>query len=60
MAQVARRVGIAAGAFVLAWLAAALVGQWLFGSGNVLVWVIAAVVGVVVYVAIPQRDQRAG
>ena len=43
--MVARRVGIASGAFVIAWFAAMFVGEWLFGSANFLVWVIAAVVG---------------
>jgi ABC-type uncharacterized transport system permease subunit len=60
MSKIARRVGIASGAFVLAWLAAALVAAWLFGSGNILVWVIAAVVGVIAYFAILRRDQRPG
>jgi hypothetical protein len=60
MAMVARRVAIAFGAFVVAWLAAALTAIWLFGSGNILVWVIAAVVGVLVYLAILWRDRRVG
>jgi hypothetical protein len=60
MAMVARRVAIAFGAFVVAWLAAALMAIWLFGSGNILVWVIAAVVGVLVYLAILWRDRRIG
>ena len=46
--KIARRVGIAFGAFVIAWLAVSLVAGWLFGSGNFLVWVFAAVVGAVV------------
>ena len=59
MLRIARRVGIAFGSFIVAWLAAWLVARWLCGSGNVLVWVIAAVVGVGVYLAILQRDRRA-
>ncbi len=60
MAKVARRVGIALGSFVVAWLAVTLVARWLFGSGNILVWVIAAVVGAGVYLDILRRDRRAG
>ena len=60
MAIVARRVGIAFGSFVLTWLAVSLVARWLFGSGNILVWVIAAVVAITVYLAILRRDRRVG
>ena len=60
MPKVARRVGIAFGSFALAWLVVTLVARWLFGSGNILVWVIAAVVGVTAYAAILRRDQRVG
>jgi hypothetical protein len=60
MAKVARRVGIALGSFVIAWLAVSLVAGWLFGSGNFLVWVFAAVVGAGVYLAILRRDRRVG
>jgi hypothetical protein len=60
MANVARRAGIVLGAFLLAWVAAALAALWLFGSGNFLVWVIAAAAGVGAYVAILWRDRRAG
>ncbi len=60
MAKVARRVGIAFGSFVIAWLAVSLVGGWLFGSVNFLVWVIAAVVGAGVYLDILRRDRRDG
>ena len=60
MAKVARRVGIAVGAFVIAWLAVSLVAGWLFGSGNILVWVFAAVAGAVVYLALLRRDRRVG
>ena len=58
MVTVARRVGIAFGAFVLAWLAVSLVAIWLFGSGNILVWVIAAVVAAGVYLEMLRRDRR--
>jgi hypothetical protein len=58
MIKVARRVGIAFGSFLIAWLAVSLVAGWLFGSGNVLVWVIAAVVGAGVYLDIVRRDQQ--
>jgi hypothetical protein len=58
MARVARRFGIAFGAFVIAWLALLLVARWLFGSGNILVWVLAAVVAVGVYLEILRRDRR--
>jgi uncharacterized membrane protein YciS (DUF1049 family) len=58
--KVARRVGIAFGAFLIAWLAASLVAGWLFGSGNILVWVVAAVVAVGVYLEIPRLDRRVG
>ena len=54
----ARRVGLAIGSFVIAWLAIALLANWLFGSGNVLVWVLAAVVGAGVYLELLRRDRR--
>jgi len=60
LAKVARRVGIAFGSFVIAWFAAALVAGWLFGSGNFLVWVIAAAIGAAVYLDILRRDRRVG
>jgi hypothetical protein len=60
MTSVARRIGIAFGSFVIAWLAVSLVAGWLFGSGNFLVWVIAAVVGAGVYLDILRRDRRDG
>jgi hypothetical protein len=60
MIKVARRVGIAFGSFVIAWLAVSLVARWLFGSGNILVWVIAVVVGAGVYLDILRRDRRDG
>lgn len=60
MASVARRAGVAVGSFILAWLVVTLVARWLFGSGNFLVWVIAAIVGVIVYLALLRRDQRVG
>jgi len=60
MAKVARRVGIAFGSFVIAWVAAKLVGEWLFGSANFIVWVIAAIVGAGVYFELMRRDRRVG
>lgn len=60
MPTVARRVGIAFGSFALAWLAVTLVARWLFGSGNILVWVFAAAVGVIVYLALLWRDHGVG
>ena len=60
MVKVARRVGIAFGSFVIAWLAVSLVARWLFDSGNILVWVFAAVVGAGVYLDILRRDRRVG
>lgn len=60
MFKVARRVGIAFGSFVIAWLAVSLVAGWLFGSGTILVLVIAAVVGAGVYVDILRRDRPTG
>jgi hypothetical protein len=60
MSKTARRLGIAFGSFVIAWLAIALVAVWLFGSGNFLVWVFAAVVGVGVYLYLLWRDRRGG
>ncbi len=60
MIKVARRVGIAVGSFVIAWLAVSFVASWLFGSGNILVWVIAAVVGAGVYLDSLRRDRRDG
>ena len=60
MFKIARRVGIAFGSFVIAWLAVSLVAGWLFGPGNILVWVFAAVVGAGVYLDILRRDRRVG
>jgi hypothetical protein len=60
MVQLARRVGIAFGAFVIAWLTVSLVAVWLFGSANFLSYVIAAAVGIGVYLAILRQDRRVG
>jgi hypothetical protein len=54
MSMVVRRLGFAIGASVIAWLAASAAATWIFGSGNVLVWVIALSVGLAVYL----RDGR--
>lgn len=56
--RTARRVGLGIGAFVIAWLAIALLARWLFGSGNVLVWVLAAGVSAGVYLEVLRRDRR--
>ena len=48
---------LAIASFVIAWLVVALVANLFFGSGNVLVWVVAAVVGAGVYVALLRRDR---
>jgi hypothetical protein len=60
MIRVARRVGVVLGSFVIAWLTASRVADWLFGSGNILVWVIAGVVGAGACLEILRRDRRAG
>jgi hypothetical protein len=59
MLRIARRLGIAFGSFVIAWLAVTLVASWLFGSANFLVWVIAAIVGAAVYLDIMRRERPA-
>lgn len=56
-----RRLGIAIGALVIAWLAVSLVAGVMLGpsaSGNYIVWVIALVVGALVYLDILRRDRR--
>ena len=58
MPSFARRFGIALGAFALAWLAAALAAGWIFGSGNVLVWVLATLAGAIAWLAVPWWDAR--
>ena len=60
MIMVVRRIGLALGSFVIAWLVVSLVAGWLFGSGNILVWVFAAVVGAGVYLDLLRRDRRVG
>lgn len=60
MFTVAHRVGIAFGSFVIAWLVLSVVAKWLFGSGNVLVWVLAGIVGAAVYHEVLRRDRRVG
>lgn len=49
------RLGIALLAFALAWLVATLAAGWLFGSGNILVWLFAAAVGVLVYIGLSRH-----
>lgn len=58
MSTIARRVGIVLGSFVIAWVVVTLVAKWLFGSGNVLVWVLATVVAAGVYLELLRRDRR--
>jgi hypothetical protein len=60
MAKIARHIGIALGAFVIALVAISFVAVWLFGSSNFLAYVLAAVVGAGVYLAILRRDRRDG
>jgi hypothetical protein len=55
MPMVARRLAIAVAAFALAWIAASLVADWLFGSGNVLVWAVAVAASATAYVVAPLR-----
>lgn len=58
--MLARRIGIAIGSFVIAYFAVYLAANLIFGSGNVLVLVLAAVVGAGVYLEIWRRDRRDG
>ena len=58
MNRFARRIGIAVAAFALAWFAAAVAAIWLFGSGNILVWVLATLAGAIAYPAVPWWDAR--
>ncbi len=60
MGKVVRRLGITFGSFVIAWLAVYLVAEWLFGSGNILVWALAAIVAAGIYLELLRRDRRAG
>lgn len=56
MATVVRRIGIALGSSAVAWLAASLLARWLFGSGNILVWLVAGSVGLTVYLTMLWRQ----
>jgi len=58
--KLARRLGMTFGAFVIAWIALFVLAQWLFGSGNILIWVFAAAFGGLVYVEILRREGRVG
>lgn len=58
MSTMARRVGIVLGSFVIAWIVVTLVANWLYGSGNVLVLVLATVVAAGVYLELLRRDRR--
>jgi hypothetical protein len=55
---IARRVGIAFGVFVIACIAGGAVAQWRYGSGNFLVLVLAAIIGVGAYFEVRRRDTR--
>jgi hypothetical protein len=54
-----RRIGLAMGAFVIAWLAFVLLGNWIFGSANVLAYYLATPIAVGVYIGLLRRDRRA-
>lgn len=62
MVQTLRRLGIAFGSLVIAWLAVSLLAGIFLGSGasgNYLVPAIASLVGALVYLDILRRDRRA-
>ncbi len=61
MLQILRRIGIAFGSIVAAWLAVSLVAGMLLGpaaSGNVLVWLVTLLLGGLLYRDIMRREQR--
>lgn len=61
MLQVLRRVGIAFGCLMIAWLAVSVVAGPLLGtapSGNAIVWLITLLLGGLIYRDIIRRDQR--
>ncbi|HYU49681.1 MAG TPA: hypothetical protein VEO91_07140 [Candidatus Limnocylindria bacterium] len=61
MLRVLRRVGIAFGCIVAAWLAVSLVAGVVLGSaasGNAIVWLITLLLGGLIYRDIIRRDQR--
>ena len=58
MSRIGRRIAIALGWFVVAWIVAYVAGHVFFGSANVLVAVIAVGVGVGAYVVLLIRDRR--
>ena len=57
---IARRVGIAVGVFVIACIAGGAVAEWRYGSGNVLVLELAAIIGAGAYFEVRQHDRRIG
>ena len=62
MVHVVRRMGIALGSFVAAWLAVSLVAGMLLGagpSGNVLILLVTVVLGGLIYRDIIRRQPRA-
>ena len=61
MLQMLRRVGIAFGCLMIAWLAVSVVAGPLLGtaaSGNALIWVITLVLGGLIYRDIMRRERR--
>lgn len=58
--KLARRLGITFGSFVIAWIALFVLAQWFFGSGNILIWVLALGFGGLVYLEILRREGRMG
>ena len=55
---IARRVAIAFGVFVIACIAGGAVAEWRYGSGNVLVLELAAIIGAGAYFEARRRDQQ--
>lgn len=53
-----RRIGIALLAFVLAWIVASQAARLFFGSGNILVLVLAVLVALGAYLALGWLDRR--
>lgn len=59
MVRQIRRIGIALGSFVAAFLVVSVIARIVFGSGNVLVWVVAIALGALIYADIIRRDRKA-
>jgi hypothetical protein len=61
MLQMLRRIGIAFGSLMIAWLAVSVVAGPLFGTaafGNALIWLITIVLGGLIYRDIMRRERR--